>query len=333
MSRNKSVYKKTCFIIGIVSVLLIASAAAIITRHMNAEKSIPRISVSKNVPDDFPWDLKQLGCPPTFKWLNSKGRYRSLLYQGLPYKGGDTEVFAYYGTPGSLAGDPAIDKKLPGIVIVHGGCRAASKPVVKIWAQRGYAAISMDLDGHGPDLNRLANGGPPAQEYMSYDWNYHAIAKIILAHSLLLSFNEIDQNRTAIVGLSVGGHLTCSVAGIDDRFKAAVSVYGTGFIYEKGFFKDWYDNRLTPEDKRFWNHLFDPSNYIERIHCPFLFAANPNDDYYPLENLIKSYTAMPHKVFLYLDPAFPHDGIGHGLSLLNHFFQPVSKGRVSIAGY
>lgn len=296
---------------------------------------IVKISTSAQFPKGFPWNLQLLSRPPKVTWLNKTGKIKSLYYEGLPYQGEKTDVFAYYATPGSINGDLSKDHNLPGIVIVHGGCQAADKSVVNLWAQRGYAAISMDLDGHGPAHKRLRNAGPPAEAYMSYDWNYHAIAKIILAHSLLLSFPAIDKSRTGIVGLSVGGHLTCIVAGIDNRFKAAASVYGTGFIYKKGFFRQWYqgileDQRpgregLSPEEQRVWRDLIDPSNYLKNISCPFLFAGNPNDKYYPLAIRIKSYEQVKGPCYLYIDPSLQHSNVGHFLYILKSFFDQYLK--------
>jgi prolyl oligopeptidase family protein len=178
----------------------------------------------------------------------------------------------------------------------------------------------MDMDGHGPDHLRLKNGGPPAEAYMSYDWNYHAVAKIILAHSLILSFEEIDKSRTAITGFSVGGQLTCIVAAIDDRFKAAASSFGTGFIYKKGFFKQWYQSRLAPEERRLWRDLLDPSNYLEDITCPFLFVTNPNDKFYPIDIFVESCDHLKGLFYLHIDPAFPHSAQGYGLYTLESFF-------------
>ena len=282
---------KVLLSIILIAGLIISAAIYFYYQHLSAQH-IVKISTSAHYPKDFPWDLEALSHPPEVKWIDKKGKIKSFYYEGLPYKGEKTDVFAYYATPGSISGDVSKDRNLPGIVIVHGGCQAASKSVVNLWAQRGYVAISMDLDGHGPDLRRIKNGGPPAEAYMSYDWNYHAVAKIILAHSLLLSFDGVDNSKTAITGLSVGGHLTCIVAGIDDRFKAAASVYGTGFIYEKGFFKNWYEKRLTSKQRRLWRDLIDPSNYLGNITCPFLLAGNPNDKFYPLETRIKSYDLL-----------------------------------------
>lgn len=311
--------------IKIVLPIILIGASMLLTavyyfyQQTSAQTIIPIHSSAQSI-KDFPWDLELLSRPPKVKWLDKTGKFKSFFYEGLPYKDQKTEVFAYYATPGSISGDQSKDKNLPGIVIVHGGCQAASKSVVNLWVKRGYAAISMDLDGHGPDLVRLKNGGPPAEAYLSYDWNYHAVAKIILAHSLLLSFEEVDKKKTAIAGLSVGGHLTCIVAGIDDRFKAAASVYGSGFIYEKGFFKQWYQERLTKEEQRLWRDLIDPSNYLGHITCPVLFAGNPNDRYYPLEIRIKSYEILKNPFYLYINPDLPHDNRGHFLYLLDSFF-------------
>ena len=317
-------HAKVLLSILLIAALIISAAIYFYCQHLSSQH-IVKISTSAQFPKGFPWDLELLSRPPEVKWIDKTGKIKSFYYEGLPYKGKTTDVFAYYATPGSIAGNPAKDKELPGIVIVHGGCQTASQSVVALWAQRGYAAISMDLDGHGPDFGRLVNGGPPAEAYMSYDWNYHAVAKIILAHSLLLSFDEVDNNKTAISGLSVGGHLTCITAGIDNRFSAAVSVYGTGFIYEKGFFKGWYQDRLTEEEQRQWRDLLDPSNYLEHITCPFLFAGNPNDKYYPLEIRIKSYELLKGPFYLYNDPDLPHSNIGHSLYILESFLGQYLK--------
>ena len=53
-------------------------------------------------------------------------------------------------------------------------------------------------------------------------WCYHGVANVIRAHSLIRSFPEVDDDRTAITGISWGGFLTCIVSGLDDRFKAAI---------------------------------------------------------------------------------------------------------------
>ena len=119
-------------------------------------------------------------------------------------------------------------KKVPGIVLVHGGGGTAFSEWAEIWAKRGYAAIAMDLAGRGAERKRLEDGGPDqtaADKFGAIDgpltdqWTYHAVANVILAHSLLRRFDEVDVDRTALTGISWGGYLTCIVAGLDQRFQ------------------------------------------------------------------------------------------------------------------
>jgi hypothetical protein len=91
------------------------------------------------------WDLNLLNKAPEIKWLVHEGPVYSLEYQGLPYKGKNTRVFAYYATPGSLKGNPALDKDLPGVILIHAGKGHAAASWVISWAKFGYAALSMDL--------------------------------------------------------------------------------------------------------------------------------------------------------------------------------------------
>jgi dienelactone hydrolase len=63
-------------------------------------------------------------------------------------------------------------------------------------------------------------------------WAYHAVAAVVLGHSLIRSFPEVDASRIGVTGISWGGYLTCIVAGVDDRFRFAAPVYGCGFLGE-----------------------------------------------------------------------------------------------------
>src|SRR5437588_585808 len=102
-----------------------------------------------------------------------------------------------------------------------------------------WPAMSRKIAGCLPSSSCMvvADGGPDQgddEKFGSVDkpvaeqWPYHAVAAVVRAHSLVRSFPEVDADRTAVTGISWGGYLTCIVAGIDPRFKAAVPVYGCG---------------------------------------------------------------------------------------------------------
>jgi cephalosporin-C deacetylase-like acetyl esterase len=271
-----------------------------------------------------PWDLEKLGQAPEFEWLDAKGPVRSMLYEGEPYAGQPTRVFAYYATPGTLAGDAAQDKELPAVVLVHGGGGTAFREWAELWARRGYAAIAMDLAGHRPEegknphqrenRTRLPDGGPDqgdAEKFGSIDkppaeqWPYHAVASVLRAHSLIRSFKEVDASRTAVTGISWGGYLTCIVAGVDHRFRAAVPVYGCGFLQENSA---WVDRlaRMTSEQRQRWVALWDPSRYLASVSMPILFINGTNDAAYPLDSYMKSFDAVRGTKQIRITVNMPH---------------------------
>ena len=167
----------------------------------------------------------------------------------------------------------------------------------------------MDLGGMRPDdtdnkkRERITDGGPdqghPAKfetirtEDITDDWPYHAVANVILAHSLLLSFPEVIQDKTALTGISWGGYTTCLVASIDARFKAAVPVYGCGFLNENSSWLDQFE-KLGPEMTKRWVSLYDPSRYLPACRVPIFFVGGTNDFAYPLDSYMKSYDEVTH---------------------------------------
>ena len=263
--------------------------------------ALPQESViirpAKSLPATTPWDLVALSKTPNYEWSDRESPVRSLYYEGQPYKGKPTRVFAYYGSPATLDGKDVKEQRFPAVVLVHGGGGTAFKEWVQLWAKRGYAAIAMDLAGCGPDRKRLADGGPDQghddkfgtiDESVENQWTYHAVANVILAHSLILSFEEVDTGRTAVTGISWGGYLTCIVAGLDNRFKAAVPVYGCGFLHENSTWLGEFA-KMKPEQKDKWVQLWDPSMYMGSASMPVFFVNGTNDFAYPLDSYAKTY--------------------------------------------
>lgn len=236
-----------------------------------------------------PWNMDALRKTPRVEWLDKDGKLRRLLYDAEPYQAKPTRVFAYYAEPAKFEG------KLPAMVLVHGGGGTAFPEWAQLWAKRGYIALAMDLAGHGEGRKRLADGGPnqdDAARFMQNEvkdmWSYHAVAAVILGHSLLRSLPGVDPERIGITGISWGGYLTCIVAGLDDRFKVAVPVYGCGFIHENSAWLPTFA-RMTPDWRRTWIDKFDPSRYLEKARMPMLFINGTNDFAYPLDSYQKSY--------------------------------------------
>lgn len=259
-----------------------------------------------------PWDLTALRQPPAADFGPADGLVRPVYYAGEPLQGKPTRVFAWYA-------QPAGNGPFPAVVLVHGGGGRAFRDWALHWANRGYAALAMDLAGHGPD-GRLSDGGPDQSDdtkFRSFTdadardmWSYHAVAAIIRGHSLLAAQPAVDARRIGNTGISWGGYLTCLVASLDDRLKVAVPVYGCGFLADNSVWTQPRFSPMTPELRERWVTNFDPSSYLAQVRCPILFLNGTNDFAYPLDSYRKSYRLVqPALRTLAVIPRLPHGHI------------------------
>jgi dienelactone hydrolase len=267
--------------------------------------------------EGIPWNLKELSQPPrSFPAddFESSPGMRPLFFEGRDWKGKPTRVFAWYGVPMDTRG------KVPAMVLVHGGGGTAFSSWVKLWNDRGYAAIAMDTCGAVPKgkygaWERHDSGGPPGwggldqiDQPVEDQWSYHAVADVILAHSLIRSFPEVDATRIGITGVSWGGYLTCIAAGVDDRFLFAAPVYGCGFLGENSAWVPALE-RMDDAKAQRWLDLWDPSVYLPAAKMPFLWVNGTTDFAYPMDSWQKSYRLPKKERTLCLRVNMPH---GHG---------------------
>ncbi|MCQ2396422.1 MAG: acetylxylan esterase [Lentisphaeria bacterium] len=270
------------------------------------------------------WQLKELFKVP--KWQKAqkdfpeKDSITPIFYENGACRGKQTEVFAWLALPEGASAK----KKVPGIVIVHGGGGTAYRAWAALWQKRGYAAIAMDITGGIPqdeDLDSLAcnsvpaaNGGPnlnkncretklPFQD----QWPVYAVDAIIRANSLLRSLPEVDDKRIGITGISWGAMMGEVAAGLDNRFAFAAFVYGCGFMGDSSFFKETELDKLPEAERKFWLDNFDASNYIGRIKCPVLFANGAKDKHFRPDSWGRSVRLLPtEQVWLSYDIVMKH---------------------------
>jgi len=243
--------------------------------------------------------VSALSKTPAVTWGATNGLVQELYYEGEPFNGKPTRVFAYLGRPATQS-----VARLPAMVLVHGGGGKAFKDWAEHWARRGYVALAMDLSGNGPS-GRLPDGGPDQSDQTKFRnfsateahdmWTYHAVAVVLRGHSLVRSLPEVDAERVGVTGISWGGYLTCIAAGIDPRFKVAVPVYGCGFLGDNSVWKDGALAKMAPEARELWLKLFDPSRYLANVRRSILFVNGTTDFAYPLDSYQKSYRLVPEK--------------------------------------
>lgn len=266
---------------------------------------------------------------------------QAFFYEGLPYKGQPTRVFAYYGVPQAIPEG----QKLPTMVLIHGGGGTAFDRWVKVWNARGYAAIAMDLCGCIPvgtygKWQRHAHGGPPGWD-ASFDqlgdpiadqWTYHAVSAVVRAHSLIRGYPEVDADRIGVTGISWGGYLTSIVAGVDSRFRFAAPVYGCGFLGENSAWVPRLE-KLGAEKSQLWLQQWDPSGYLGQAQMPLLWVNGTNDFAYPMDSWQKSYRLpkSPHTLCLRIRMPHGHGPAGENPEEIHAFANQILKGGKPLA--
>lgn len=312
--------------------------------------------------EDLPagsWPVERLKTEtPAHRIEDGKAPIQSVLYAGEPVAGKATEVFAFYASPKTL-GTAQEGETFPGIVLIHGGGGTAFSDWVWLWARRGYAAIAMDLSGRRPPAPRydaqgekIPDHGHPREERVRLekggldhghpekfdsiggdiddDWPYHAVANVMKAHTLLRSLPGVDPERTAVTGISWGGYTTCLAASIDDRFKAAVPVYGCGFLHEGESVQKPSIDALG-ERRDAWVAAYDPGSHLGKCRIPIFWVNGTHDVHYVLDSYAKSYALVQEPSTFRIAPRMGHGHLqGWEPAEIGIYVDSVLKGGVPL---
>lgn len=140
---------------------------------------------------------------------------------------------------------------------------------------------------------------------MGNQWFYHAVADAILTNSLLRSFPEVDSTKIGINGISWGGVLCNVIAGIDQRFKFSIPVYGCGFLYDSPKYS--VDMALnTAAELEFYYANWEPSLYIPLQDVPVFFVNGSKDKQFAMNIATRSYNLMPGEKYLRIKNPMTH---------------------------
>lgn len=245
----------------------------------------------------------------TNQWSNIK----AITYDGAKINGKKTKVFAYIGFPANASAS----SKVPAMVLVHGGGGHAYAEWVKLWNDRGYAAIAMDTTGFFPSESGKGLAGregenaawwnyglygpfsqagyvnaPNNDEMRSYEkpleeqWMYHAVSSTILAHNILLTDNRVNIGKIGITGISWGGIITSLAIGYDNRYALAIPIYGSGYLEQShSYMKNLFANSKTQE-------LWSAADRFKNVKFPTLWLSFANDLPFSVNTNSRSYEAV-----------------------------------------
>lgn len=262
--------------------------------------------------------LQQAPAMMAAEGFESAETLRAVYFDALPWKGKPTKVFAWLGLPMNAKG------KVPGVVLVHGGGGTAFKEWVTRWNDRGYAAISIAVEGQTDRKGKKGEAGTIPTGWKQHDWfgpwrtgiyqdtdepqadqwMYHAVADTVLANSLLRSLPEVDENKVGLMGVSWGGVITSTAVGIDPRFAFAIPVYGCGHLFDS---PNQYGRSLAGNE--IYKQVQDPMLHLGNATMPILWLSWPEDSHFPLDCQAASAGAAAGPQLMSLVPGMGH---GHG---------------------
>lgn len=291
-------------------------------RRKELIETLNAISVRPCPNHTFPFP--KAGGDKSYHFLDKNGRtflIQPLVYEAMPYKGRSTTVFAWIGLP--LEEDKR-EQKIPAMVLLHGSGGTAFKEWVELWVKRGYAAISIAVEGQTDEpldcvrpkenmfYESTAQPGPRRhgvyrdwREPIVDHWMFHAVADTILARSLLADSRHVDPTKIGLMGISWGGIVACTVAGIVGRstlFSHVIPAYGCGRLAAA---QSQMGHAL--KENILYQILWDPCLYLSRAVIPSLWLSSPDDPKFPLDGFLTSSSMIGGPVMLSIIP-----NLGHG---------------------
>ena len=232
-------------------------------------------------------------------------------------------IFGWYSVPKQR------DGRLPAILYTPG--YAQEPPILKDWAKKGYAALSVAPRGKVRSRSQFDPGYPGLLTHNIVDRNSYSYRGFYVdawrAVDYLLTRDEVDAERIGVTGISQGGALTVTTAAMRPEIRAAAAgaPYLCGFVdnleltcnYPYQEINDYL--RIHPESRQAVEETlayFDILNFADKMTCPFIVYVGLQDNVCPAETgfalfrLVGSadkkmypYEAHSHMVYA------PHDAI------------------------
>jgi dienelactone hydrolase len=205
--------------------------------------------------------------------------------------------------------DASRDAKVPAAVVldIMDGSAILPRKMARAAAQNGVASLYLPMPCYG--ARRPANKEHEQvlrdDPRRAADGMRQTVMDVRRAKAILAARPDVDATRIGITGISWGGYTTSIVMSLDDRLKAAVPVYGCGFLHENSAWTPIL-SKLPEEERRTWIANFDPSSYLSRCKIPVLWMNGTNDFAYPLDSYRKSYRATPVPETLCVTVKMPH---------------------------
>jgi cephalosporin-C deacetylase len=254
-------------------------------------------------------------------------------YDGLNLKG-------YFAIPYGIK-----DKKYPGVLLLHGYGSYGTPGWAHFFAQRGYAALSIDLRGHGRSRSLYNPGFPGLMTAGITHVTSFSMVKIIMdslaSLKFLENFQKINNKLIFVTGGSMGGGLSLIDASIDHHVVAAAAdvpflsdipvqmpLAKMGpYMEVKAFLKK------HPEDKKaVFRSLYyvDVKNFAPQIKSPVLVGVGLKDEDCPPKGSFAVYKIIKSKKSLLIAKNSGHVVLPGWNEAVFKFFAPFINNKTKI---
>ena len=266
--------------------------------------------------------------------LASYSNIKAYKYDSIAY--GDIETtkpFMAVGVPTTEMPEGGY----PAVVLVHGGAGQVYCDWIKMWTDKGYVALALDMFGNqlNDSLAKVVNplAGPNETHAGSCNdnpfnyqdsWVYHSVTNVILCHNYLRSLSNVNADKIGITGISWGGFITNIVSGVDTRFSAFAPVYGSGYIYED---TKWAGGAFGGENRQDWINRFDPSAYVQFNKKPTLYVSGIDDNCFDVKNRVATYALANGDVYYSQRSDLQHGYFWNETQEIPAFMDKILKGK------
>lgn len=209
----------------------------------------------------------------------------------ISYKSRDITIYSLLWLPKSA-------EKVPAVVIVPGAevLKEHREDLAKKLVRMGFSAMVLDQRTFGEtggivpsireDIESFNNNKEPVQHRFIYD--------VLRAGDVLRSQPEIDPEKIALIGESMGGRFVIIAGAIDKDIKGIIAISTGGYGFDDANLWNYQKDEVT-----FLKSL-DPDNYVKMISPrKFVSIHSTGDTVVPLKNGVATFKAarLPKRMY------------------------------------
>jgi dienelactone hydrolase len=259
----------------------------------------------------LPFTKQVTDVPGVAPYIYKGFHIRPIYFEGLPYHGKCTLVFAWLSTPVvNLEQDQVPQRMTAGTVLLHGGGQTANKDWVEHWAAKGYSSIAMGLEGQTSHANpeiqfgwhktpfpgpeRVGEYGDWQEEPLWNQWMFHAVSTSMLANTILRAQPTVNAQQVGVAGVSWGAVIATDMLRMDSRFAFAILAFGCASLTSHGA-EGLIGSSIVGgglDQRAFYEDVWDARSQLRHVTTPTLWMSSPTDPYFPLKAQAATYTAL-----------------------------------------